>query len=84
MACAMCAVYQEECSNTAHIGGTETKIKFGFKHNGLRVVSGRAPQHQILEGLYRAPHGSQPRAGPSQTWTTNLLRHWDYDIGRRH
>ncbi len=25
--------------------------------------TGRAPQHRILEGLYRAPHGSQPRTG---------------------
>jgi hypothetical protein len=25
---------------------------------------------------------SQLRAGPSRAWTTNLLRHLDYDIGR--
>ncbi len=33
-------------------------------------------------GTYQGTHWSQLRAGPSRTWTTNLLRHRDYGIGR--
>ncbi len=46
--------------------------------------TGRAPQHRILEGLYQGTHRSQLRAGPTsrRTWTTSLLRHREYGIGR--
>ena len=38
-----------------------------------------------LEGLYQGPHRSQSRTGTTRrTWTTNLLRHRDYGIDRRH
>ena len=37
-----------------------------------------------LEGLYEGPQRSQSRTGTRRTWTTNLLRHRDYGIGRRH
>ena len=31
MACAMCAVYWEECRNVSHISGAEANPTFGFK-----------------------------------------------------
>ena len=37
-----------------------------------------------LEGLYQGTHRSQQRTGTRRTWTTNLLRHRDYGIDRRH
>jgi hypothetical protein len=43
---------------------------------------GSPQQHRILEGLYQGTHQNQLQAGPSRTWTTNLLRNWDYGIGR--
>jgi hypothetical protein len=49
---------------------------------GLHRTMGRAPQHRILEGLYQGTHWSQLLAGPRRTWTTDLLRHRDYSIGR--
>jgi hypothetical protein len=43
---------------------------------------GRAQQHRILAELYQGTHSSLLLARPSRTWTTNLLRHRDYSIGR--
>ncbi len=31
MACAMCDVYGKDCTDTSHIGGTETNLSLGFK-----------------------------------------------------
>jgi hypothetical protein len=57
---------------------TMGRIGLGLRRDPM----GRAEQHRILEGLCQGTHWSQLRAGPSRTWTANLLRHRDYGIGR--
>ena len=64
-------------------GLAETLLRAGSARDFMGTLGPRSVTDLRLEGLYQGTHRSQQQTGTRRTWTTKLLRHRDYGIGRR-
>jgi hypothetical protein len=77
MACAVCAVFKEECPNTSHISGAEKNLKCGFKQ--VMIAS------ELTNPVVTPKHySSQPYSTPFESEELGLIapgrfRHVFYD-----